>query len=135
MMTTLTVYDPAMCCSTGICGPEIDPRLIAFASDLDWLKTRGIAVTRINLAQEPARFLEHAEVKAVLDRSGGEELPVILIDGRMAASGRYPDRRELAAMVDVQIDAAIVNEGPPTRASSCCGSASAGNKVEKSGFC
>jgi len=135
-MTTLTVYDPAMCCSTGICGPEVDPRLITFASDLDWLKTKGIAVTRINLAQEPARFLDHAQVKAVLDRSGGDELPVILIDGSMVASGRYPDRAELTRMVELGVDVSSVKESPATESSSCCcGSASASNKAAKSGCC
>jgi len=39
-MTTVTVYDPAMCCSTGICGAEVDQKLVDFAADLDWLKSQ-----------------------------------------------------------------------------------------------
>jgi hypothetical protein len=38
MTTTLCVFDPAMCCSTGVCGPSVDPELARFAADLDWLK-------------------------------------------------------------------------------------------------
>jgi Arsenical resistance operon protein ArsD len=38
-MNTVRVFDPAMCCSTGICGPSIDPQLVRFAADLDCLKT------------------------------------------------------------------------------------------------
>ncbi len=30
----IQVYDPAMCCSTGVCGPEVDPVLVRFATDL-----------------------------------------------------------------------------------------------------
>lgn len=100
-MTTVTVYDPPMCCSTGVCGPEVDPKLAQFAGDLDWLKFRGVEVRRFNLAQEPARFAEHAAVKAVLDRSGTDELPAILVGDALLASGRYPSRDELAAMAGI----------------------------------
>lgn len=101
-MTTVTVYDPPMCCSTGVCGPEVDPKLAQFAGDLDWLKAQGVEVRRVNLAQEPGRFVENAAVKAVLDRSGGDELPAILVGDQLIASGRYPSRDELAAMTGVK---------------------------------
>ena len=77
-MTRITVYDPAMCCSTGVCGPEVDPKLAQFTGDLDWLKSQGIEVRRFNLAQEPASFVENPAVKAILERSGGDELPAIV---------------------------------------------------------
>lgn len=98
-MTTLTVYDPPMCCSTGVCGPEVDPQLAQFAGDLDWLKSQGLGVRRINLAQEPARFVEHPAVKALMERSGGDDLPAIVVGDEVVVSGRYPSRDELAALV------------------------------------
>lgn len=101
-MTTVTVYDPPMCCSTGVCGPEVDPKLAQFASDLDWLKSQGVEVRRFNLAQEPAQFAENATVKAILDRSDGDELPAILVADALVASGRYPGRDELAAMAGIR---------------------------------
>ena len=64
-MTVVTVYDPPMCCSTGVCGPEVDPKLARFAGDLEWLRSRGVEVRRFNLAQEPGRFIEDAAVKAI----------------------------------------------------------------------
>ena len=53
-MTAVRVFDPAMCCSTGICGPSVDPELVRFAADLDWLKSQGVSVERFNLSQQPA---------------------------------------------------------------------------------
>jgi len=97
-MSTVQVFDPPMCCSTGICGPEVDSRLVEFAADLDWLASQGITVRRFNLAQEPMRFAETAAVKAMLERSTEDELPAIVVDGVVAASGRYPSRDELARM-------------------------------------
>lgn len=101
-MTTITVYDPPMCCSTGVCGPEVDPKLAQFAGDLDWLKTRGVEVRRFNLAQEPANFVENAAVKAILDRSGSDELPAIVVGDELVASGRYPSRDELAVLASIK---------------------------------
>ena len=80
IMTRITVYDPAMCCSTGVCGPEVDPKLAQFTGDLDWLKSQGIEVRRFNLAQEPASFVENPAIKAILERSGGDELPAIVVE-------------------------------------------------------
>lgn len=100
-MTTVTVYDPPMCCSTGVCGPEVDPKLAQFAGDLAWLKAQGVEVQRLNLAQEPERFVENDAVKAILDRSGGDELPAILVGDELIASGRYPSREELAALAGI----------------------------------
>jgi AhpD family alkylhydroperoxidase len=105
-MQTVTVYDPPMCCSTGVCGPEVDPKLAQFAGDLDWLKDQGVKVERINLAQEPGRFVENAAVKAILDRSGGDDLPAIIVGDVLVANGRYPGRHELASLVGLSIETA-----------------------------
>ena len=48
---TLQVFDPAMCCSTGVCGPDVDPKLVQFAADLDWLKTQDVIIQRHSLSQ------------------------------------------------------------------------------------
>jgi len=126
-MKTLTIYDPAMCCSTGICGADIDQRLVDFAADLDWLKSEGIEVNRINLSQEPALFAENEQVKSVLENSGVEGLPVILADDEMQSFGQYPDRMKLAQMAGVT--AADTVAQAPAPATACCGP---GNDAEKS---
>ncbi len=100
-MTTVTIYDPPMCCSTGVCGPEPDPNLARFAADLEWLKTQGVMVQRVNLAQEPARFVAEPAVKALLDETGGDDLPALVINGRIVARGQYPVRAELAELAGV----------------------------------
>ena len=77
----LHVYDPAMCCSTGICGPEVDTKLVQFAANLDWLKSEGVIVQRHNLSQNPAVFVENELVKTALTEKGEAALPVILLNG------------------------------------------------------
>ncbi len=120
-MTDITVYDPAMCCSTGICGAEVDQQLVTFAADLDWLKSQGIAVTRINLSQEPAKFAENDTVKSVLVTKGVEGLPVVLTDGEMSSTGRYPDRAELIQFAGVPFVAdAAPAASSEEKTSGCC---------------
>lgn len=122
-MTTLNVYDPVMCCATGVCGPEVDPALARFAGDLDWLKSQGVAVRRFNLGQEPESFCTHVGVKEILDRSGGDELPVIVVDDKILASGRYPGRDELAAMAGLARGAAALEMTDQVRALIALGAA------------
>ncbi|EHX8981050.1 arsenic metallochaperone ArsD family protein, partial [Klebsiella pneumoniae] len=49
-MKMLTVFDPAMCCSTGVCGSDVDQVLVNFSADVQWLKGRGVQIERYNLA-------------------------------------------------------------------------------------
>lgn len=91
--TRLQVFDPAMCCPTGVCGPAVDAALVRFAADLDFLKGQGIVVERFNVAQQPAAFVEHAVVRAALD-ADPDCLPLIVADGRIVGQGSYPATRE-----------------------------------------
>jgi hypothetical protein len=95
-MTTIQVFDPALCCSTGACGVDVDQELVGFSADVDWAKQNGANIQRFNLAQQPMAFAENLVVKGFLERSGAEALPLILVDGDVALAGRYPTRTELA---------------------------------------
>ena len=97
-MYKLQVFDPAMCCSTGVCGPNPDPVLPRFAADLQWLSNQGITVERFNLAQQPQAFASNPIVKSALAQYGNDCLPLILVDGAIASRGSYPTRQELATL-------------------------------------
>ena len=99
-MPKIEVYDPAMCCSTGVCGPKVDPNLARFASDLEALKRAGATVARYNLSQQPGAFVDNQTVAAAM-REKGECLPLILIDGRIVAEKTYPTREALASLAGV----------------------------------
>jgi arsenite methyltransferase len=101
-MTELRVFDPALCCSTGVCGPEVDPALVRFAADLEWLRSRGVEVRRSNLSREPSAFAEHRQVHEALQRDGTECLPLLLLNGQVAARGRYPSRGEMAGWTGIE---------------------------------
>ena len=94
-MKKLEVFDPAMCCSTGVCGVDVDPALVQFAADLQWLTEQGVEVKRYNLGQEPQAFAANAPVLKEMEASM-DRLPIICVDGQIVATGAYPSRSQLA---------------------------------------
>ena len=97
-MKTLQIYDPPMCCSTGVCGPEVDPELVSFAAMLSQLASAGVRVERYNLGQQPMAFVQNAAVKDALQAEGVEVLPLIFLGGELRLKGRYPSREERPAL-------------------------------------
>jgi hypothetical protein len=108
-MKRLEIYDPAMCCSTGVCGPSPGEQLTAFAGQLKRFADRA-EIHRFNLAQEPAAFAGSAIVKQVLTDEGPDALPVVLVDGKLAMKGVYPSGEQLEQLL-----------GASSSADSCCG--------------
>jgi hypothetical protein len=104
-MNQLTVFDPPQCCSTGVCGPSVDPTLAQFAADLHWLANQRVSVERFNLAQQPMAFATNAVVNGALTQSGNACLPLILLNGAIVSQGRYLNRTELARLAGVDPDA------------------------------
>ena len=101
-MTVVHVFDPPMCCSTGVCGPSVDPQLVRFAADLDWLHRQGITVERFNLSQQTSAFANDDAVRSALENAGEAALPLLKVDGEIKSSGAYPSRDELAAWAGLE---------------------------------
>ena len=120
-MSIIQVFDPALCCSTGVCGVDVDQALVNFSADVDWAKQNGAEIQRFNLSQEPMAFAVNTTVKAFLQRSGKKALPLILVDGKVAMAGRYPNRDDLARWAGVTPSVA-----EPGTASGCCSGNSCG---------
>jgi len=116
-MKTVQIYDKPMCCSTGVCGPQVDPVLPQFAADLEWLKDNGHRVERYNLAQQPQAFIQNSEVHRLLASQGTDCLPLIVVDERIMSGGKYPSRQDLAAWTGSTISLPLVSTA------SCCGGA------------
>lgn len=105
MPARLQVFDPPLCCSTGVCGPSVDPELVRFAADLRWIEEHGVAVERHNLAQEPGAFVENPTVLAALNAEGSSCLPIVIVDGEpIATLCGYPSRQHLLGLLGLQDD-------------------------------
>ena len=118
-MKTIQVFDPALCCSSGVCGTDVDQKLVDFSADVDWAKQQGAQIERFNLAQQPMAFAESAAVRGLLERSGESALPITLVDGEVAFAGRYPSRDDLARWIGAA-DLVTAAAAPANAAASRC---------------
>jgi hypothetical protein len=124
-MKQVQVFDPALCCSSGVCGTDVDQKLVDFSADVDWAKQHGLVIERMNLAQQPMAFAQNLAVKNLLERSGESALPITLVDGEVAYAGRYPSRDDLARWIGVSAaisePVATVNSNACCSGGKCCG--------------
>jgi hypothetical protein len=110
----VAVYDPAMCCPTGLCGPGVDPSLLAITRDLRWLEKQGVTIQRFGLSQQPNAFVANARIGGLMQAFGDGALPALLVNDTVLCYGRYPTRDELVA-------ALAPNDAPTDNpAVSCC---------------
>lgn len=124
-MKTIQIYDRPMCCSTGVCGPQVDPVLPRFAADLDLLKQVGHVVERFNLAQQPQAFIQNTDIHSLISTQGTDVLPVVVVDGRVVSRGIYPSREMLqmwtgGAAAAPSSTLPIVDQGCCSGSTGCC---------------
>jgi SAM-dependent methyltransferase len=108
---SIRVYEPALCCSTGVCGEDVDQRLVEFTADLNHLTEQGAAVTRHNLANDPQAFAADEAVRAFLEVAGSEGLPLTTVDGVTVMTGTYPTRDQLLRFAGLAEEPAVVPDG------------------------
>lgn len=114
-MKKLEVFDPAMCCSTGVCGVEVDPVLAQFSADLQWVEAKGVSVARHNLGQEPQAFAANPAVLKEME-AGMDRLPIVTVDGHIVSTGMYPSRVQLAQELGIKLETA---DKPHIKAGGC----------------
>lgn len=119
-MRTVHVYDPALCCSSGVCGADVDQSLVDFAAAVKQVEGEGVQVRRHNLASEPADFAASEVVRKFLEVSGVDGLPVVVVDDVLALSGVYPTVEQLRMFAGVAV-APTLGALPITQESDGCG--------------
>lgn len=101
-MKKVDIFDPAMCCTTGVCGPSVDPELTRIASAIYALEKKGFNIQRYQLTKEPDKFAENKEVNQILQDQGPDGLPIILVNDQVMKTGSYPTNEELAEWFDLK---------------------------------
>jgi arsenite methyltransferase len=113
------LFEPAMCCQSGVCGPSVDQQLIDVREDLRWAKSQGAEVSRHNLSSDPDAFVANPKVTGLMQAFGEGALPVLVVDGDIAIHGRYPSRDELAGVLAVKAEPIV--ELPQSSGGCGCG--------------
>lgn len=116
----IEIYDPAMCCSTGVCGPSVDPELVRMQEVLRQIEKQApeVKVDRFGLSSAPQAFVANKGVSDLLKSEGPECLPLVFVDGKMISKGSYPGNEQLQAIMKREgMDVAF---GKKNKTGSCC---------------
>lgn len=116
-MKKIVIYDPAMCCSTGVCGASVDKELLRVATVIETLKRKGVEIERFNLSGQPSAFVENTKVSEHLRNNGPEILPITLVDGEVFKTKLYPTNKEFSELTGLPI-----MSKPTKNKGGCCGS-------------
>jgi hypothetical protein len=114
-MKKMCIYEPALCCETGLCGVNVDPELLRISTVLNTLKNEGITVERYNLKSAPMEFVKSNIVNQYVNEKGVEGLPVVTLDGEIVISGRYPTNEEILTLLGLPAQILL-----PNGATDCC---------------
>lgn len=124
-MKKMQIFEPAMCCSTGLCGVGVDPELLRISTVLNVLEKKGVKVERFNLTDAPTEFIKNKIINQFLYAEGAEGLPVALVDGEMIIKGRYPSNEELIKYLELPKDllseVVLNTEETPEKSEGCGG--------------
>ena len=93
-MSKIEIFDPAMCCATGICGPGIDQELLRVATTINALTKKGVTIVRYGLSSEPQAFVDNKKVNEYLMKEEVAVLPITLVDGEVVKTRSYPTADE-----------------------------------------
>ena len=114
-MKKMCIYEPALCCETGLCGVNVDPELLRISTVLNTLKSEGVVIERYNLNNAPMEFVKSSIVNQYVNEKGVDGLPVVTVDGEIMLAGRYPANDEILTLLDLPAELLL-----PKGAASCC---------------
>lgn len=99
---TVEIFDPPMCCASGLCGPDVDPALLQIQEVLLKIKTKWpevVHVERYGLSQQPGKFVENQNVMRLLESHGTSALPMTVVNGEIRQYGEYPGYDDLEDVI------------------------------------
>lgn len=100
-MKQMQIFEPAMCCSTGLCGAVVNPELLRITTNLNNLKNHGIFVDRYNLNSAPQEFVANKRVFERLKATNGDCLPMVVVNGVIVIEKRYPTDEEFCELLEI----------------------------------
>ncbi|MGA9350784.1 MAG: arsenite efflux transporter metallochaperone ArsD [Anaerolineae bacterium] len=98
--TKVEIFDPPLCCPTGLCGPTIDLVLLDVNEMVLKLKGQGVAVERYLMTAQPQAFLNNAEVYRLVRERQLAALPITVVNDRVIKAGAYPTLAEVRAALN-----------------------------------
>ena len=120
-MKKMIIFEPAMCCSTGVCGPGVDRQLLRISTVINNLKNNDILVERYNLASNPQIFVDNKTINKMLNECGIDVLPVTMVDDIIVKTKTYPTDEDFSNLLGVPLSSLKSDIKKPTKGCGCKG--------------
>lgn len=120
-MKKMVIFDPSMCCSTGVCGPSVNKELLRMSTFLNTLKNKGVLIERYSLSSNPQIFVDNKEINEILNTKGIDALPVIMVEGVVIKEGGYPTNEEICELLELPLSYLKVEIKKPNKGCGCKG--------------
>jgi len=98
--TRVEIFDPPLCCPTGLCGPAIDPVLLDVNEMVLKLQAQGVQVARYLMTAQPQAFMSNPQVFQLIREQQLAALPITVVNGQVIKIGAYPTLDEVWAALD-----------------------------------
>lgn len=98
-MNMLEIFEPSLCCDSGVCGPEPDKALIELQNSIQLLKKVGVETKRYAINHAPLVFVQNVVVRDFIKANGPSKLPIVLLDGKIIKTESYPTINELKELI------------------------------------
>ena len=109
------IFDPPMCCSTGLCGPTLNPALLDVSELVLKLNDQGVLVQRYQMLRQSEAFLNNPDVYALVRERQLEALPITSVDGHIIKVGAYPTLDEVQSALN-GAGTGVQSDTPPVQA-------------------
>lgn len=115
MNKKIEIFEPGMCCPTGLCGPSIDSEVLRISTVVNTLEKKGIAIKRYNLTSNTKEFVSNKIINELLSKEGENVLPVTLVEGKVEKKKAYPTNEEFTKLTGI-----IIEQNKPKKTTSGC---------------
>ena len=116
-MKEMQIFEPALCCETGVCSASVDPELLRITTVLDRMKKNGIIIKRFNLNSSPIEFVTNQTINTFINQKGVDALPCVMVDGKIVIEGRYPTNEEIMVLAEIPVEKLLPEQ---KKSSGCC---------------
>ena len=120
MSKKIVIYESAMCCSSGVCGPSPDRALLDLQDALEEIKKIGSEVERYSITLNPKKFRENPQVIKLIQEQQLKALPITTFNGDVVKSGSYPTLEELNKLLKDGAATSPVLAEETTSEQGCC---------------
>jgi hypothetical protein len=91
----VALFDPPMCCPTGLCGPALDQTLLDVNEMILTLQAAGVRIERYQMTSHPQIFINNSDVMRLVREKQLTALPITLVRERVVKVGSYPTLDEI----------------------------------------